>query len=478
LAGIGFELKKLFKDKGILGNLKAYAYSTIVSVGPFILCTIMIILIQILLSYFKISDLEREIFLATIVYTFVFSQIVTSGFSMIITRFLSDKLYNKEFEDIMPSFYGIISICIVIGAIPAIIFYKRSPIDFNTKMLSYILYMQLIIIWIQSVYLSALKDYIKIVKAFLAGIMVTLVTSFLLIKFSNLVIRVALLISMNLGISIILTALMIYLQSFFTEDSKKYFMFLKYFDRYPSLFFVNLFYVLGLYIHNFVFWGSNLRRIIAHTYIYAPIYDVPTFYAYLSIIPSMVIFVVFIETAFYEKYRDYYSEVTNGGNYNEIDSARKDMINVLKTEMSNMIQLQLFFTIIIFVLGNILLTRIGVIQLSIEIFNILLLGAYLNIMMFITILIQLYFEYRKGALITASVFLISNFLFSIISIQLGENSFGLGLFFAALVSLLIGLKILVDFLNKINYHTFCSQPVFYKERRGIFTIITEKLYNE
>ena len=46
MAGIGFELKKLFKDSGFFSNLRAYAYSALVSLGPFILCTIVIVAIM------------------------------------------------------------------------------------------------------------------------------------------------------------------------------------------------------------------------------------------------------------------------------------------------------------------------------------------------------------------------------------------------------------------------------------------------
>ena len=35
MAGIGFELKKLFKDQSGLGYVKAYAWTGIVTTGPF-----------------------------------------------------------------------------------------------------------------------------------------------------------------------------------------------------------------------------------------------------------------------------------------------------------------------------------------------------------------------------------------------------------------------------------------------------------
>ncbi|MCY6482926.1 exopolysaccharide Pel transporter PelG [Clostridium aestuarii] len=476
VAGIGFELKKLFKSKSFFNNIRAYLYSSLVTVGPFILCTLMITVIQILMRYMNISFVERELFLVSIVYAFIFSQIVTSGFSMIITRFISDKLYNKEFKDILPSLYGIISISVIIGAVPAIIFLVRSPLEWNIKLCSYILYMELIIMWLQSVYLSALKDYIKIVKGFLFGIVITLVLAYCLIKFSNIKAVLSLLVAMDVGIFTIIVVLMAYIKSFFSESSDKYFLFLGYFDKYPALFFVNLFYTLGLYVHNFVFWNSGLKNIIAYTYSYSPIYDVPVFYAFLSIIPSMVLFVVSVETSFYEKYRAYYSNIIGRGNLLDIKNSRKDMTNVLWAEIRNIMEFQLFFTLIFLVLGGFILTRIGLIKLSIDIFNITTLGAYANIIMLIIMLIELYFEDIKGALIISTTFLITNLTFSLITIYFGESFYGLGFFLATFITLLVGLNRLIKFLKYINHHTFCSQPIVYRETRGIFTKIVQYIY--
>ncbi len=82
-------------------------------------------------------------------------------------------------------------------------------------------------------------------------------------------------------------------------------------------------------VHNFLFWTSELGVRIGGTYIYAPTYDVPTFYAFLSIMPSMIMFMVSIETSFYDKYKKYYSLITGKGNFTDIENAKKDMTRTL-----------------------------------------------------------------------------------------------------------------------------------------------------
>jgi uncharacterized membrane protein len=207
---------------------------------------------------------------------------------------------------------------------------------------------------------------------------------------------------------------------------------------------------------------------IGGTYVYAPAYDVPTFYAFLSIMPAMVIFVVSVETNFYEKYRNYYSLITGRGNFSDIENARKEMTRSLWAEIRNIMELQLFFTLVFIAAGYYILPRLGLAQFSIDIFNILALGAYMCIIMMIIMLILLYFEDRAGALFVAVSFLLSNTLFTYLTMQYSESIYGMGFFASAFFSLIIAVSELMLYLKNINYHTFCGQPIIYMQKKGFF----------
>jgi len=79
MAGIGFELKKLFGNKGYLSIARAYLYTAIVTVGPTILCMAMIVSLQLFLIFMGVGIAERELFIAAVTYSFVFSLILTSA---------------------------------------------------------------------------------------------------------------------------------------------------------------------------------------------------------------------------------------------------------------------------------------------------------------------------------------------------------------------------------------------------------------
>ena len=144
MAGIGFELKKLFNTRSAAGYMKAYGYSAVITAGPFALMTGMVLAIQMLFRYFGVSYVDSQLYTASIIYPFVFSNIISSGFLMVITRYLADLLYGSDYRDVTASLYGVIAITEGIGAIAALVFFWNKPLDFLTKFLTYIFYMQML----------------------------------------------------------------------------------------------------------------------------------------------------------------------------------------------------------------------------------------------------------------------------------------------------------------------------------------------
>ena len=62
-------------------------------------------------------------------------------------------------------------------------------------------------------------------------------------------------------------------------------------------------------------------------------YDVPAFFAFISVLPTLVMFVVSLETAFYEKYKLYYLNILNNGTVKDIEQAKGEMKKTLMREI-------------------------------------------------------------------------------------------------------------------------------------------------
>ncbi|MCE1255207.1 MAG: exopolysaccharide Pel transporter PelG, partial [Anaerolineae bacterium] len=78
MAGIGFELKKLFSQKGIILNVRANLYASIVVAGPMILGAILLFGLRYIAILAGSSNHDQDVFIVTITYSILFPLLLTS----------------------------------------------------------------------------------------------------------------------------------------------------------------------------------------------------------------------------------------------------------------------------------------------------------------------------------------------------------------------------------------------------------------
>ena len=78
MAGIGFELKKLFRRKGLFASLRAYGYAGIICTGPMLLGVLLQLGILLLCSWAGAPRDQQDLLVCMITYTLLFSLTVTA----------------------------------------------------------------------------------------------------------------------------------------------------------------------------------------------------------------------------------------------------------------------------------------------------------------------------------------------------------------------------------------------------------------
>ncbi|MDX1699133.1 MAG: exopolysaccharide Pel transporter PelG, partial [Melioribacteraceae bacterium] len=426
MAGIGFELRKLFNEQGLISNVKAYGYSSMTTIGPMLLSIFLIFALQKMMTYYDGSFIEWELYIATVTYCFIFSIILTSGLAMVLSRFIADMLYIKRYEHLLSSYYGALIIIIPISGVIAIVFLSGVTGSLGYKIATYLFFLELTVIWIQSIYLSVLKDYVRIVRSFIIGVGVSLLSGWLLFLLANLQPTTSAILAIVIGFFTIVTMTSYHFEITLPKaNSKYYFTFIQNLKKYPSLFFTGLFVYSGVYIHSMVYWYGPFGVKVGDHFRVMPFYDLPVFFAYLSVIPSLVIFVVVVETKFYEKFRLYYLNVLEGGTFQRIKQAKKEMQKSLLLGASFLIEVQLLFSVLSIALGIKVLPTFGFTMVQLDLFIILCLGFFLFIIMFILVHLLLYFDDRKGALLISSFYIIINGISTYWMMILEFNGFGM-----------------------------------------------------
>lgn len=480
MAGVGFELKKLFTARTAAGHIKAYSYSAIITAGPFALMTGMVLLVQWLYHIFGVSGEASAIFVASVVYAFVFSQILSSGFTMVLTRYLADSLSLGRFQDVAASLFGMGAILTFLGSIAAVLFFGGKPLDDVTKCLAYLFFVQLLLVWTEGVYLSAVKKYKRLLLSYLAGVLLSGVLTALLLFRGWLPAEQAGLLAIDVGMGLIVLLFMLHIVAYFglPKDGMN-FAFLPYFERHWRLFLVSFCYTAGIFLPNMLVWAGPWGVSVAETFRYAPVYDVVTFYAFLSILPLMMMFVVSVETNFYERYAVYFSHITRKGNFRQIEDARKNLLHVLWFELRHIVEFQLVITLVFLALGGYILSGAGITYSQVNMYNIILFGAFFTGLWQLICILLIYFDYQRDVLQVSFFFLISNLILGLAGLFFfGEQSYGFTFFLAAAGTCLLGFCRLNRFSERINYLVFCSQPVFYKPTTGFLTRLVLRLYGD
>lgn len=479
MAGIGFTLKKMFGDETFTNRGKAYLYSALVAAGPWIAAVITVNTIIFIMGFAIRGTAEKELFMGTIVYSFVFSQIITAPWQLIITRYISDQLYNKNYEAIRPSFVGLNKIVFILVFIISALFYFGKPLPFYYKLMGIYLFIIITIIWILMVYLSASKNYELIAKAYIFGgflsIGLTIYFSYNPLPFPALVHASNLLFAYLVGLSLtFLLLLHNFLSTFYFGNHLEY-DFLRYLNKVPSVFFVGLFYVSGLWIDDIVMWFSPVGVEVYDTYLYAPIYDNAVFLAYLTIIPSMVLFLVAVETEFYDYYKNYYGLANNTGTYREIEAAKKEMEKTIYRQLLRTFEIQSLISITILLLSAPIFDFLNISTLIRDIFRVCVLGALFNIFAFLIILVLLYFEVRKRAVLLSLIFFLANLVLTRYYVFKGLEYYGYGFLLGSLLTLIIAMVFLGTFMKKLNFATFALQPLFPEIESGLFVRLADAL---
>lgn len=462
MAGIGFQLKELYNQSTFFSQLQAYGYSAVIAIGPMFLTILLITGSREWLLYLQVSALELNLFMAAVQYAFIFSQILTGGLLFVISRYVADQTFIKKEENVLSSMYGVIGTAVFIGFLAAVLFYWSSPLSLFYKFITYLFFTELNIIWILSMYVSALKDYKKIVKSHLTGTTVSAFIIWFLTGPLGYETANAVFIGLDIGFFLIGMMLIRNVFDYFQINNKQYFHYLTYIEKFPSLFFIGLFYYLGLYGHNLAVWFSDRIIVVGETFLMAPYYDTPVFYAYLSVLPSLILFMVTLETTFYPSYKKYYGRILNGYPLQDIDSARHEMYRILRLEISFLAQIQLLVTFTFLFMGVHFLPFFGLTQDQIDIFMIVVLGSWFLSLMITIFLLLLYFDERKSAFWLTGLYASLSFTLTIVVTNV-LNIYGAGMFIASLAGVIIGSHLLVSRLNDIDYTTFCSQPIVFKE---------------
>ena len=105
MAGIGVKLNNIFEKNTISTHLAGFAYSSMSTVTPMLAVILNILLMGYFLGFDQLGFVERELFSCTVLYIFIFALLTAAPFNSVLSKYMSDVIYEERYEDIRPCFF-------------------------------------------------------------------------------------------------------------------------------------------------------------------------------------------------------------------------------------------------------------------------------------------------------------------------------------------------------------------------------------
>jgi uncharacterized membrane protein len=232
----------------------------------------------------------------------------------------------------------------------------------------------------------------------------------------------------------------------------------RYLYQHPSLLFIGFFYNAAIWVDKLVFWIFKSEEI--HPGLWASsFYETPTFLSFVTIVPTLSIFLVRVETSFYRSYRSYYNKVVDKFPLKEILAEKTKINESLMLSFYRLIIYQGTITSLTIILSPSIIAAFKMENFQLAVLRITTLGAFLHALLMVIMIIILYFDWKGVALKINILFFSSNFFLTWYFIDWDLSWQGYGYFFACLITLCYAVWMFLRRWDNLEFITFTSQSL-------------------
>ena len=230
---------------------------------------------------------------------------------------------------------------------------------------------------------------------------------------------------------------------------------LGYFKKYWQLVVNNFLYIAGMYVHNFVFWNTDMKMVVADTFVCNQPYDMASCLAMFTNISATIIFIANIEMHFHEKYKAF-SESVIGAKKADIENDKRQMFRQMGISLMNLARIQFIITVAIYLLCVVMLPLFGFSGLVMSIYPCLAAGYFILFLMYSAMLFLYYFNDMSGMVMATLSFFAVTFIGSIFATRLDEIWYGLGVVLGSFTGWTVTYMRLRWIEKNIDRHVFCN----------------------
>lgn len=451
MAGIGFVFRKLMDRDDLLGVAEGCARSAIVAAGPWLLTVLCLAGVDTLRAR-SVSREELTLFQILVYYNFAFSLVLSGPLLAVVTRRLSDLVFARRTGEATGLLLGGMAVlfgCLALIVIP--FYFGFVHLTLTMRLLACANFFIVAGIWLVHVFLATLHNDRAVAGTFVAGLALALGAALVLGRHHA---AAGMMAGFDAGLALILFALIGRVFAEYPRDVVRPWAFVEGFRRHWKLAAGGLVYNAAIWVDKWLMWSApeSLRQpcgLVSFRH-----YDSAMFMAYLTIVPSIALFVMAVETRFYEAYLKYLRDIRDHATWAAIERDTAQIMAVIADGARRILVWQGLVTTLAILLAPVLLDRLGLAFIELGIFRLGALGAFFQALMMFVLILLSYFELQREVLALQVFFLVSNAALTLWSMGHGFAWYGYGYCLSAALTFGLSCFVALRLLPTVAYETF------------------------
>lgn len=451
MAGIAFTLRELVRRDDLYSVTRGYLLAGLISTGPWLFTITALLMVEIAASGSAGAEAVTQ-FRGVIVYNFAFSLVLSGPIVWVTTRYVADCVYNNKLAPVPGTLFislGTVTLSSLMIAGPY--YYFGTDLPAMVKVAAVMNYMLVAATWVVGVFLSVLRGYLLYAVTFCLGIMGAAGIASLLNPIFGVI---GLLSGFNLGLSVVVFSLLGRVLIAFPYDFRRPVGFANYFRRYWDLALFGFIAALALWIDKWVMWFAPEASLTESGMRFFYDYDNAMFLVYLSVIPGLTYLFLSVETGLDERVRGYLRAANGEATRAELEVERKEVSKFVIERLRTIIVVQGTVSVLIAFYAPEILVYLGASYSQTGMFRLGVLAAFFHVQVIFVVAILTYLDIRRINLKLQIVFVALSASGTLLTLQSGYSTYGLGYLAAAMIVWVLAYAYLLRVLRDLLFYTY------------------------
>jgi len=463
LADINRTLEMMTRKRSLAHVFGAYLLAALLVAGPWIFTVLGLVGLGMTACVDGCDELA--LFRTIVIYSSMFSLVVTSPIAFLFARHISDQLFSDQKASIvfaLVSAFTIFALSIVAIAMP---FYGWATTLTSVQKLAAVQNVMLIgCSWLLIPFLGATRAYRTVLAAFAIGAIVMTALGLAIHEPTAL----WLLVAFNAGFAIVNAILLVSIVRCFGSAIIYDSALIQTLKRRWELLVAGACYALGLWIDKVIMWlmAPTGAMPLAGALRTMPSYDTAMFWAHLSAIPIIAVFFVHIETQYKALSIAFYGGLNRRASLRELKHAMSRIRIFVVSNVVGMFAALAIVAATMIALSFVFMHELGLRPSYMTILRTALCAIVFHTSAMFCFIFLLYFDLRKSALAIVATYFVLNGILTYALMPLGDEYYGYGTMIAAALSFLLGFGLLLKELPWLHYHAVITNNTSIQQAAG------------